>query len=705
MHLKARTVRLAILGAAVVLVLLLYSLRLMQVQVVEGEMYAQMIDEGWSSTQTIKAARGEIIDRNGRPLAMNTIGRDVVIDRAFLVPGSTNEVVLKLIRIMEEADEGWIDNLPLTRQPPFRFYEGESYAPAISILKRSLGLNENATPDDVVYWLKDRYDLEAHGSEDNPIPYTDEEFRKIAGIRYEMERTNFNYNNPYTFATNIKIETVPKIKERSFDIPGVDVKESTIRQYVSGDVAPHIIGQIGKIYKEQWDEAIKDGAELVNGVTYAEIGGRKYAMNDVIGNSGAEQAFEYYLKGEDGERQVLLNAQNQVVDVVDTKEAVPGNTVVLTIDSQLQKVAQDSLERKILSMQAALITYPEGEGHEADAGAVAVIDVKTGEPLVLASYPSYNLQNFQKDYTMLAQSKPPRLLNRALDGQYTPGSIFKPVVALAGLNEEVITSSSEVYCGQIYTRFRDYQPRCLDLHGHINVIDALRWSCNIFFYDTGWELGIEKIVEYANRLGLGLPTGIELQEYTGRISSPELKARIHQLGDRDWQPGDVLQTSIGQMDTLLSPLQLANYAATLANNGKRMEVSILKSVRSYTFDKVIYEHEPKVVETIEADEAFDTIRDGMIAASRIGTARSIFGEGLYELTVASKTGTPETAAYPNSTFIAYAPAEDPEIAVCVIIEKGWHGYTGAPVAKDIFDAYFSTKGRSSDEVNYVRLLP
>lgn len=184
-----------------------------------------------------------------------------------------------------------------------------------------------------------------------------------------------------------------------------------------------------------------------------------------------------------------------------------------------------------------------------------------------------------------------------------------------------------------------------------------------------------------------------------------MKARIHQLGDRDWQPGDVLQTSIGQMDTLLSPLQLANYAATLANNGKRMEVSILKSVRSYTFDKVVYEHEPKVVETIEADEAFDTIRDGMIAASRIGTARSIFGEGLYELTVASKTGTPETAAYPNSTFIAYAPAEDPEIAVCVIIEKGWHGYTGAPVAKDIFDAYFSTKGRSSDEVNYVRQLP
>ncbi|MEM1485069.1 penicillin-binding transpeptidase domain-containing protein [Oscillospiraceae bacterium PP1C4] len=678
MKATSRTIRLLILAAAFIFVMLLYSLRLMNFQVVHGDEYEKMLEAGWTTTQTIKAARGEILDRNGRPLAVNTIGRDVVIDQAFLAPGSTNAIILKLMAIMEAADEEWIDNLPITDTAPFAFKEG--YEDKVASLKKTLGLGQYATVDDVMYHLKNEFKLEG---------MNDTDLRKVAGVRYEMKQRNFSMATPYTFASGIKIETVPKIKERSFELSGVNVVESTIRQYVSGDIAPHIVGQIGPIYAEEW----------------GKLDQKLYSMDGVIGKEGAELAFESYLKGKDGTRRVLLNSQNDVIDVVNEKEPVPGNTVVLTIDSQLQKVAQDALASKIEAMQKDLVNYPPGKGHEADAGAVAVIDVKTGEPLALATYPSYNLSTFQKDYSQLATSKPERLLNRAVNGGYTPGSIFKPAIALAGLNEGVVSPTDHVYCGGVYTFFSGYQPRCLDVHQDINVVNALRYSCNIFFYDVGRRLGIEKIDEYTSKLGMGLPTGIEIPEYVGRVSSKELKAKLHQGEDAKWQPADTVQTAIGQLDTRLSPLQLANYAATLATNGKRMKVSILKSVKSYTFDETVYEHKPEVAETIDADMAFNTVREGMVAASRIGTARGTFGEGLYEMKVASKTGTPETAESPNSTFIAYAPADDPEIAVCVVIEKGWHGYTGAPVAREIFDAYFfSNNGKNAGATKYGELL-
>lgn len=686
----AQTVRVGILIGIFVLTLLLYSLRLMQLQVVKGDEFAAEVDAGWTSTQIVKAARGEILDRNGRPLAVNAIGRDVVFDQAFLTPGSINDVILKLIGIMEEADEGWIDNLPISDTVPFRFLEG--YDTEITRLKNSFELGAYATVEDVVYHLRKEFKLEE---------LNDVDFRKVAGVRYEMKQRGFSMAVPYTFASDIKIETVPKIKERSFEIPGVDVVETPIRQYVSGDIAPHIIGQIGPIYREQWEEQEK---QVIDGQVHAIIGEQPYKMNDVIGKDGAEAAFESYLKGKDGKRSIQLNSRGDVIDVIEEEEQIPGNTVVLTIDSQLQKVTQDALESKILAMQKDLVNYPPGEGHEADAGAAAVVNVKTGEVLAVATYPSYNLATYQKDYATLSTAKPEPLYNRALSGAYTPGSIFKPVVAVGALTEGVITASETINCERIYTRFTGYQPRCLDFHGPINAVNALRWSCNIFFYESGWRLGIDKINEYAGMFGLGKPTGIELPESVGQVSSRDLYPKLH--NGSQWEQGNTIQAAIGQLDTRLTPLQLANYAATLANNGERMKLTLLKSVKSYTFDETIMEHEPEVAEVVTGSpEAFNTVREGMVAASRIGTARSTFGEGVYDMKVASKTGTPETAVNPNSTFIAYAPADDPEIAVCIVIEKGWHGYTGAPVAREIFDAYFyANNGKSSASTNYGTLL-
>lgn len=680
-------IRIIVLAAVIMAVLVGYTLHLMGLQVVQGEYYANLVESGWTAKQVVKAARGEILDRNGQPLAANTMGRDIIINQAFLEPGSTNETILRLIALMEELGEGWIDNLPITEKAPFAFKEGRDAD--VARLKTALGIEQYATIDDVVYHLKKQYKLEE---------YDDLHFRQIAGVRYEMQRTNFAVNNPYTFASGIKTESVPKIKERGFMLPGVDVVESALRQYVSGTVAPHVIGSVGPIYKEEWDSLEKQGNNAV-------INGRTYAMNDVVGKEGAELAFEHYLKGIDGEMEITFNAHNQVEDYNENIAAVPGNTVVLTIDARLQKIAQDALEKKILSMQADLATYPPGKGHEADSGAVAVIDCKTGEVLVLATYPSYNLATYQKDYGDLVQNELHPLWNRALMGLYKPGSTFKPSIALTALAEGVITPYDTVTCGGIYTFFSGWHPACLSVHGPIDVVYALQVSCNIFFYDVGRRAGIDAIGEYTAKLGMGQPTGIEIAEQTGRVSSPETKAQLHD--GAEWEPGDTVQTSIGEYDTLLTPLQMANYAATLANDGVRMRATILKSVRNYAFDEVLYEHEPEIVEIIEApQEVWDTIRQGMInASSYTGTSGATFGN--YPITVASKTGTPERAdGLFNSTYICYAPAEDPQIAIAVVIENGWHGYTGAPVAKEIFDAYFfSGTSKAAAPAAYGELLP
>lgn len=682
-----------ILAAAVTLLLLVYLLRLMQLQVVQGESLSRKINENQYSYQTIKATRGEIFDRNGRPLVTNTTGLDVIIDMAHVVPSEINGMLLRLTKVMEAASEDWIDDLPLTNKAPFQFQSGESRQQAITAMKSALGVGAFATAEDCVYHLRKKYKLE---------DWSDSDFRKVAGIRYEMDRRGFDMSTPYTFAANIKIETVPKIKERSFELPGIDVVETPQRQYVSGTMGAHMIGTTGILYKEDWDAA--DEKIKQDDATYtALINGREYKMTDIIGRSGAEKAFETYLKGTDGRRQIVQDAQGRVIETINEQEQIPGKSIMLTIDSRIQTVAQDALERKIISMQNDLVHYPPGEGHEADAGAVVAIHVKTGEVLAAANYPTYDLSSYQKNYNELLQAPKEPLFDRALNGQYTPGSIFKPVVALGGLNENILTRNDTVNCQKVYDVL-GWPRYCLDYHGPQNVLQALAHSCNIYFYDVGRKLGIDRIYDYATQLGLGTDIGAELPYYQGRVSNRELKMRLR---NEPWQEGDTVQAAIGQLDTQFSPLALAAYCAALANEGTRYRTTFLKSVRSYTFDETVYEHAPEITAQIDAPYAFQAIHDGMFEAAQgvTGTARGTFGRGLYDVNVCAKTGTPETSEHPNSTFIAYAPAEDPEIAVCVVIERGWHGYTGAPVAKEVFEAYFGANSAAADTIpQYAQLI-
>ncbi|MEG1954024.1 MAG: penicillin-binding transpeptidase domain-containing protein [Hydrogenoanaerobacterium sp.] len=670
--------RVALLAVLFLVVGVLYGLRLVKMQIVESAKYIELANKSTSQKQIMPAARGEIVDRYGRPMVINRTGFNVVLDKAFLKKGKENETILALTKIMEQSGEDWIDNLPITKSEPFRFEGSDG---DISRLKKFVDVNSAATATDVWYWLIDTFSLQytdeqieklakERGCLPSEIPplYTPYQQRIVAGVRYEMAQRGFNYEVPYTFAEDITISTITKIKENSFALPGVDVLESSIREYACGDLAPHIIGRVGPIYSEELD-------------SYKEKG---YETNAIVGKEGIEKAFESKLRGTSGERQISFE-NGSVVDVVETVPPKPGNTVVLTIDKELQNVLQSSLDVEIKKMRKAATV---NNGRDATVGAAVVIHVPTGEVLASASYPSYNLATYKEDYAKNNADPFQPFYNKALQGTYAPGSSFKPCVATAALNEGTITRDTIVNCTQVYTYFApSYTPRCLYYNGPINVVTALQKSCNFYFYETGRILGIDKIDKYERGFGLGELTGVEIPEQQGHRAGPEYSKSV----GKQWWAGDVIQASIGQSDNKFTPIQLATYTAALANGGKRMKTHFVKSVVSYNFDETIAESLPELVADLNLSQnAIDVVREGMIAAAGPnGTSLGKFNN--YGVTVAAKTGTPEVNAAGtelNSVYIAYAPAEKPEIAIAVVIEKGGQGYTGVPIAKTVFDEYF-----------------
>ncbi len=688
---KARLIWLAVV---VLIVFGGYIYRLMEVQIVQGEAYLSQAQAGVVQQQVIKAARGEIVDRYGRPLAVNRSGYNIVLDGAFLPKGSdTNTVLRSLIELMEEQNEQWIDLLPISNDMPFSYIDGLDTE--VAQLKTQFEVNQYTESEDIMHWITQRYQLGQYDSKSGMYVYTDEDtglqteytpdmMRKIAGVRYGMDLQEFGLTISYTFAEDIGINTVAAVEERNFQLPGVSVGTSAIREYVSGDIAPHIIGQVGQIYREEYEELKNQG----------------YRMDAIVGKEGVELAFESYLRGEDGVRQITLDSSGAVVSAEVTKPAVPGNTVVLTIDRDLQKVAQEALEAQIKNLQE---TAQEGMGKEANAGAVVVIENSTGDILAAATYPSYDINDYRTEYSSLLADPSNPLWNRALLGTYAAGSTFKPAVTIAGMTEEVVSHNERITCSGVYTGLGDsYQPGCLGVHGALTAQQALQVSCNIYFYETGNRLGIDNLNLYASQLGLGQPTGIEIAEATGQLSSPEIKELVEP--GAPWYPADTVQSSIGQLYNQFTPLQLANYVATIGNQGERMDVNIVDAVKSYTMDETVWENTPTVAQYVQAsDEALDITVEGMeLATAPGGTSYFVWGD--YPMTIASKTGTPETSAYPNSTYICYGPSEDPEISVAVVIEKGWHGYTGAPVAKAIFDAYFFSSQDQDAPQNLGELL-
>lgn len=644
-----------------------YALRLMQLQLVDGDSYYAQTQKRTQRTVTVPAARGEIVDRNGRPLVINRSCYNVVFDGATMPKKLKNEIILELAEIFTVENARWIDNLPLE-------YTGNAYVfteaadSDVQTLKENLSLQNYATAEHAMEEMANRYAI--------PADYTPAQRLTVAAVRYEMQRKEFSAVTPYTFAEDVSIDIVTKIKENSLLLPGVDVQENTVREYVSEDIAPHIIGRIGPIYAEE----------------YAELKEKGYGLNDVVGKEGIEKAFEDDLRGTAGTSLLEYDGSGSVVSVTEVQAPAPGNTVMLTLDAGLQKVAQESLAEQIAYLNEH---GKEGKGKEADSGAAVVVDVATGEILAAATYPSYNINEYRQNYAALLEDARKPLINRALLGRYSPGSTFKPMVATTALSEGVITASSHTTCNRAYTYFADHTFYCMSAHGSINVVTALAVSCNVFFYETGRLTGIGAINEYAAQFGFGQNTGIEVPEATGQVASPQLREQNGQF----WYDGDVVQASIGQSDTLATPLQLAQYVATVARKGTRLESHIVRGVYSYNLDRTLQRIEPVVAATVKGEHnAFDTVIDGMAACVKTGSARYYLAD--YPVSVAAKTGTPETTGNLTSVFIAFTPVENSEIAVAVVIEKGGQGYTGAPVARDLFDAYYANKAaraKLSDE--------
>ncbi|MBR3935611.1 MAG: hypothetical protein IKJ57_03590, partial [Oscillospiraceae bacterium] len=380
----------------VIIAALFILIRLMTMQIVEGESYRSYLTEGYSVTKTIEASRGSLYDRYGRPLATNRVRYDITIDKNNVVKDSENSIILELISILEKNGEEWIDNLPLSKEAPFVYSGTET---AQKRLRSTLDLADFASAEDVVFRLKERYDLEG---------MSDEDFRKVAGVRYEMERVGYNFVTPYTFAKDVSSVTINIISEHSFYFQGIEITESYEREYPNGDVAPHIIGITGIIYEEEYENLDKS----------------VYGMNDIIGKSGLELAFESQLKGKDGKLKITYNANGEIISEEVIEEAVPGAAVISTIDMDLQRVTLAALEKQILNLRS---TAEAGKGKESEGGAAVVIDVGTGEILAAANYPSYNLTTYYQDYTDLLATEYNPLFNRTTEGLYAPGSTFKPV--------------------------------------------------------------------------------------------------------------------------------------------------------------------------------------------------------------------------------------------------------------------------------------
>ena len=655
--------RYIILGAAIGAVFLFFVVVMMLTQLRDGEDYARQAAQGISITQQTSAARGEIVDATGKAFTGNTTICNITIDSNYFTEQELNPLLLTLTALCRDYGCEWRDELPISTEMPYTFTGEEA---ALRALRSKLQLSEAATPEDALYWLRELYNLN---------DYTD---------------TDVLDYNPYTFATDISDALLAAIKESSSRLPGVDGVTVPVRTYLTGSLASHVLGVTGSISSEEYNK-LKEAEK-----TYSLSNPSGYRISDTLGKSGIERVMEDELRGQNGLRTVVQDQEGNVIRVEETEEAVPGHTVQLTLVQSVQAAAQKALADRISYLNN---NAPATRGKEAEAGAVVAIDVKTGGVIAMASYPDYSLDEYYQTYSEMVRQSPSPLLNRATQGLYTVGSTYKPAVSLAALDTGTVTATDRISCTGRYTYYRDYQPVCEGVHGPINVIDALRVSCNIFFYDMGRRMGIETINEYSYSLGLGHATGIEIPELAGQLSSPETRAAIGE----DWYDSYDLQSAIGQLDNQFTILQMASYTATLASRGQRMQVHLVDKIWDYNMKNVLYEAQPTVVETIEAeDSTWAAIQEGMTRScyndrygrgTSYGTWGSTRGKtwSMYgvDIVVAGKTGSPQRGdGLVNSCFICYAPADDPQIAVAVIIEKGYEGDRAAPVAKAVLEEYF-----------------
>lgn len=661
---QLRPRRMMALLLIIVMVLGIFSVRLFQIQIVQGDEYANFVkNTSYRTSVSVAASRGEIVDCNQVPLVSNRTSYAVVLDYNYFPHGSSeekyreqNECLLALTEILGKEEEQWNDTLPISVEAPYTFEEGRESG--IARLKTSLRMASYATAEQCVQQMVKNYYLS---------DYSEKEQRILAGIHYEMAAAGFSAKVTYTFAGNVSETTMYRIVENNREFPGVDVTTVAVREYVGGTTACHIIGTVGPIYAEE----------------YASLKEKGYSYNDILGKSGIEAAAESYLRGTAGTRVLVKNAQGVVISEEETVAPIPGQTVVLSIDSIVQQKAQDVLADTIADLRA---NGEEGKGKDIKSGSAVMLDVTNGGVLTCASWPDYDLSTYTLNYNELVQDPDKPLFNRALNGSFACGSVFKPGIALAAITDGFIAANETMVCTHTYEYYApSYTPKCMGYHGKLSVITALEKSCNFFFYDVGRLMG-SSIFDYLSLYGFGQKTGVEIGESSGIQHTPDsLRA-----SGGTWVAGDYLQLAIGQRGSY-TPIQLAAYAMMIANNGVRYKTHFIKAVRSYDNSTETVIPAEVAAKVVWSKEAMEQVKKGMIAVGKTGTAKTAFADAPY--TVACKTGTAQTGvagASDHGTFIAYAPADNPEVAISVVLENG-NSASAAMVARQVLDAYFEGK--------------
>ncbi len=666
----------AVKAALIICAVLIFG-SLIKIQLVDGADYRERSDRRTTKSIVLEAPRGEIYDRYGRDIVVNRSGYSVQITKQrSMDEENLNRLIDNLCQVFRRNNQLKNAELPIA-------YDGESFKFKLEDMttedfseetpqdaekkwKKKHGFEEKASADEIMASLKEKFGLEK---------YEGSSLANIAAVRLDMEERGFSSSTPYVFGTDVSIDVVTAIKEQSAGFSGVSVVVQPVRDYADPEIATHILGRVGNISKEEYDEKKDEG----------------YSINSMVGKQGLEKYLEKYLRGQDGLSAAQQTSGGGSIESSVEKPAVNGRNVSLTIDFELQKTAEKSLKNNILNISSEAGSI-EG-GSDCDSGAVVVIDVNSGEVLAMASYPTYNIENFNSDYADLMENPAKPLINRAIMGTYTPGSTFKPCVAFGALQEGVIDVDTEIVDTGKYTYYKDYQPGCWlynqsgETHGSENVSEAIRDSCNVFFFDVGRRLGIEKIVEYSRKFGFGSKTGIELEdeELSGSISSPQNREKRGET----WYPGDVLQTAIGQSDTLVTPLQLANYTAAIANGGIRYRPHLVKSIQAGEGSAEINIKSEELSRIEMTPEAYNAVTEGMRMVVTSGTAQAAFSG--CPVDVAAKTGSAQMGgSYTNGVFIAYAPYDDPQIAVACVLEKAGSGIKAAPIVRDIIEKYFSS---------------
>ncbi|MCI8411478.1 MAG: penicillin-binding protein 2 [Clostridia bacterium] len=671
--------------------------KLFSLQIVHGAEYREQSNTRLTRESTLEATRGAILDKTGNPLVTSKIEFTLELYKSKVDTETLNNSILNIIQVLEKYEVSYTDLFPINIEP-FEFRISNENLVA---WKKSNNLNENITAEEAFYKFKDKYKIQSTNIQ---------EIRKIMAIRYLVSQKGYSSTRAVTIAEDIPREAVAEFSESSEKFAGINIVVKPVRQYTSGNLASHILGYAGKISSEEYEKRKST-----------------YSNSDIIGKTGIEYVFEEYLKGKNGTKQIDMAVDGTTTAEYISKEAVAGSDIVLTIDANLQKIAENALASNIQK----IATGGFGKAYDAKAGACVVMNVNSGEVLAMASYPDYNPEDFVGGISTEAwnnytnnPSKP--LVDKAVQNSYSPGSTFKMITAIAGLESGVINLNTKINDTGVYKKYgismncwyyTDYHRG----HGWVNVSDAIEKSCNYFFYETSDRMGIDKLAQIARYFGLGGKTGIELQgETTGVLASKETKSKMHP-NDPNWNPGNTLNASIGQGDNEFSPLQMARYISMLANGGRKIDVSIVKTIRNADGSEVSKDEINQFVNKklgLEGDNSGDmeinrdylnAVLQGMksVTSDSGGTAYVRFKN--FNISVGGKTGSAEAPGnLVHAWFVGFAPFENPEIAIVVMVENGGHGNYTAEVVTDIMGEYFGMNTQNVEEdmsaIPYVEIM-